>query len=163
MELKKNIEDSLNKQLNLEYFSSYLYLSMSAYFASENLEGFSHWMKIQSQEELKHAMKLFDFLANRNAKISLAEIKKPENEWNSPLNAFESALVHEQKVSLSIHELFELSRKEKDFASESLMQWYVNEQIEEENTARKLTEKLKLIGTAKSGLLMLDRELASRK
>jgi len=161
--MNKKIEKILNQQINNEYFSSYLYLSMAAFFDSMNLNGFSNWMKKQAQEELAHTMKIFDFLAQRGARVILSSISSPQIKWNSPLNAFESALAHEKKVTKQIHSIYELSKKEKDHATEILMQWFVSEQVEEEDSAGKIVEKLKMIKDSKSGLLVLDKELSARK
>ncbi len=161
--MNKKIEEILNKQFNSEYFSSYLYLSMSAYFDSLNLEGFAHWMKKQSEEEWIHAMKIFDFVHERGGKMILTEINAPETEWKSPLHAFEDALKHEKLVSSQINNIFELSKTEKDFATEVFIQWFVSEQVEEEDTAGKIVEKLKMVENSKNGLLMIDSQLAKRE
>lgn len=163
MALKNSIEKILNQQFNNEYFSSYLYLSMASYFESINLSGFSHWMRKQAEEELVHAMKLFDFVLERNGKMVLTSVKAPETKWKNPLHAFESALIHEKLVTSQINKIFELSKKEKDSATEVFIQWFVKEQVEEESTALKVIEKLKMIKGSENGLLMLDNELSARK
>ncbi|MFH1664144.1 MAG: ferritin [archaeon] len=163
MALKNSIEKILNQQFNNEYFSSYLYLSMASYFESINLSGFSHWMKKQAEEELVHALKLFDFVLERNGKMVLTSVKAPETKWKNPLHAFESALIHEKLVTSQINKIFELSKKEKDSATEVFIQWFVKEQVEEESTALKVIEKLKMVKGSEHGLLMLDNELSARK
>ncbi len=161
--MKKNIESILNKQVNNEYYSSYLYLSMAAYFESTNLSGLAHWMKKQSQEELVHTMKIFDHLVNRDARVQLMKIDAPQLKWKSPLDAFQNALKHEKLVSSQINKIFGLAKKEKEHPTEILMHWFIEEQVEEEDSANKIVEQLKLIGSSKNGLLMLDKELAKRE
>lgn len=160
--LKQRMQDALNKQINAEFEASYLYLSMSAYFESINLPGFANWMKIQAQEELTHAMKIFRFVNDRGGRVILTAISKPETEWKTPLDAFEGALAHEQKVTGMIDNLVDIATEEKDHASRSMLNWFVDEQVEEEANASEIAEKLKLIGDKGQGLLMLDRDLASR-
>lgn len=159
---KQRMQDALNKQINAEFEASYLYLSMSAYFESINLPGFANWMKIQAQEELTHAMKIFRFVNERGGRVLLTAVAKPETEWKAPLNAFEDALTHEQKVTAMIDNLVDIAMEEKDHASRSMLNWFVDEQVEEEANASEIVEKLKLIGDKGHGLLMLDRDLATR-
>jgi len=135
---------------------------MSAYFESINLPGFANWMKIQAQEELTHAMKIFRFVNERGGRVLLTAVAKPETEWKAPLNAFEDALAHEQKVTAMIDNLVDIAMEEKDHASRSMLNWFVDEQVEEEANASEIVEKLKLIGDKGHGLLMLDRDLATR-
>lgn len=160
--LKEKIQEALNKQLNAELFSSYLYLSMSAYFESINLKGFAHWMRVQTQEELVHVMKYFDFLIERGGKAILSSIESPPTEWASPLAVFEHAYQHEQKVTGLINDLVNLAISEKDHATNNFLQWFISEQIEEEASADEVVQKIKLMGDASGGLFMLDRELAQR-
>lgn len=160
--LKEKIQEALNKQLNAELFSSYLYLSMSAYFESINLKGFAHWMRVQTQEELVHVMKYFDFLIERGGKAILSSIESPPTEWASPLAVFEHAYQHEQKVTGLINDLVNLAISEKDHATNNFLQWFISEQIEEEASADEVVQKIKLMGDASAGLFMLDRELAQR-
>jgi len=159
---KQRMQDALNKQINAEFEASYLYMSMSAYFESINLPGFANWMKIQAQEELTHAMKIFRFVNERGGRVLLTAVAKPETEWKAPLNAFEDALAHEQKVTAMIDNLVDIAMEEKDHASRSMLNWFVDEQVEEEANASEIVEKLKLIGDKGHGLLMLDRDLATR-
>lgn len=163
MEINKKMADSFNEQLKEEYFSSYLYLSMAAYFDNENLPGFANWMKIQASEEFKHAMKFYKHLVERSGRIVLEQINKPQLEWASPLAAFEDAYKHEQKITSLIHNLVKLSRDEKDYAAEVFLHWFVDEQVEEEEQTRTILDNLKFIGDSKQGLIMMDRELSKRE
>ncbi len=160
--LKQKIEKSFNEQITEELFSSYLYLSMSAYFQSVNLPGFANWMRVQAQEELMHAMKFYDYINERRGRVLLKEIKTPQHEWKSPLEIFEDALKHEEYITEKINNLVDLSIKEKDHASNIFLQWFVNEQVEEEASADDIINRLKLVGDSKGGLFMLDRELGTR-
>ena len=161
--LGKKIEEAFNSQLNAELYSSYLYLSMAAYFKSINLTGFENWMKIQAQEELFHAMKFYNFIHERGGRVILKEIEKPPIEWESPLKVFEHVLAHEQKVTGLINDLVNKALEEKDHASYVFLQWFVTEQVEEESSAEEVLEKIKLIGDSTGGMFMLDRELGQRK
>jgi len=160
--LKEKVEAALNNQINEELYSSYLYLSMAAFFESQNFSGFANWMKIQSQEEYGHAMKIYNYILDRDGNVNLQKIEAPKGNWKSHLEAFEDALKHEQKVSKSIYDLVELSFSEKDHATNTFLQWFVNEQVEEESTSLKINERLKLTGDNKGALFMLDRELGMR-
>ena len=163
MEIGKKMQDAVNKQINRELYSGYMYLSMAAYFESENLKGFAHWMRKQAGEEKKHAMKFFEFVTERAGRVSLEAIEKPPHSWKSPLGAFEDALVHEQKVTQMIYGLADLAESEKDRASGSMLKWFIDEQVEEENSANEIVQKLKMIGNSGSGLVMLDKELGKRE
>ncbi len=160
--LKQKIEKSFNEQITEELFSSYLYLSMSAYFQSINLPGFANWMRVQAQEELMHAMKFYDYINERRGRVLLKEIKTPQHEWKSPLEVFEAALKHEEYITEKINNLVDISIKEKDHASNIFLQWFVNEQVEEEASADDIINRLNLVGESKGGLFMLDRELGTR-
>ena len=160
--IKEIIQDALNKQINAELYSSYLYLSMSAYFESINLKGFASWMRVQTQDELVHAMKFYDYLIERGGKVVLSSIESPPTEWPSPLAIFETAYQHEQKVTGLINELVDLAIAEKDHATNIILQWFVSEQVEEEASADEVVQKIKLMGDARGGIFMLDRELAQR-
>ena len=161
--LTKKIETALNKQINLEFYSSYLYLSMSAYFNGLNLEGFAHWMKLQAQEELMHAIKIYDFVLERDGNAVLDTIKAPPATWKTPVAACEAALKHERMNSKQFIMLMELALEGKDHASANFLQWFVDEQVEEEASASTLVEKTKLVADSGGGTYMLDRELASRQ
>jgi len=160
--IKEKIREALNQQLNAELYSSYLYLSMAAYFESINLKGFANWMRVQTQEELVHAMKFYDFIIERGGKVVLSSIEGPPTEWASPLAVFEHAYEHEQKVTGLINNLVDLSAAEQDHATSNFLQWFVAEQVEEEASADEVVQKIKLMGDASGGLFMLDRELAQR-
>jgi len=160
--IKEKIQDALNKQINAELYSSYLYLSMSAYFESINLKGCANWMRVQTQEELVHAMKFYDYLIERGGKVILSSIESPPTEWPSPLAIFEQAYQHEQKVTGLINGLVDLAIAEKDHATNNFLQWFVSEQVEEEASADEVVQKIKLMGDARGGIFMLDRELAQR-
>jgi ferritin len=155
--LKGKIQAALNKQLNAELYSSYLYLSMSAYFQSVNLPGFANWMRVQAQEELVHAMKFHDFINERGGRVLLQPVEGPPSEWSSSLDAFENAYKHEQKVTGLINDLVNLAIKEGDHATNIFLQWFVTEQVEEEASADEVVQKLKLMADARGGLFMLDR------
>ncbi len=160
--LTKEIEDALNAQLNYELLSAYIYLSMSAQFTSENLDGFAHWMSEQAKEEVGHAMKFYSFINDRQGRVALQAIDKPQFDWKSPLDAFESALEHEKSVTKRINDLVDLALKHGDHATNIFLQWFVTEQIEEESSVDEVIEQLKKMGDFKGGLYLLDRELATR-
>jgi ferritin len=163
MALSKKIQDAFNAQLNREYFSSYLYWSMAAYFDASNLKGFSQWMKVQAEEERAHAQKFYDFILSRGGEVELHAIDKPQTKWDSPLAAFDDALKHERLITRHIHELVDLGHSEKDHAAVSFLQWFVDEQVEEEDTAGEIVEKLKMIGDAKTAIFMYDGVLGRRQ
>jgi len=160
--VNREIEGALNQQLNAELYSSYLYLSMSAYFQTINLLGFANWMRIQAQEELVHAMKFYDFINERNGRVILQQVEAPPTEWSSPLDVFEGAYKHEQKVTGLINDLVNLAVGERDHATNIFLQWFVTEQVEEEASADEVVQKLKLVGDDSSGLFMLDGEMGQR-
>ncbi len=160
--LSNTMQEALNNQINAELYSSYLYLSMAAHFESEGMPGFANWMKIQAQEENAHAMKFFDFVLERGGKVRLLPIEEPPSEWDSPLAAFEAVYVHETKVTGLINDLVDKAVAEKDHATNSFLQWFVNEQVEEEASASEVVDQLRLIGDARGGLFMLNRELGAR-
>jgi ferritin len=160
--ISNKMQDAFNNQINAELYSSYLYLSMAAYFESINLPGFANWMRCQSQEEIVHAMKFYNFICERGGRVTLAAIDGPPTKWNSPLKVFEDAYAHEQKVTALINALVDLAVKQRDHASNSFLQWFVNEQVEEESSADKVVQQLNLAGENGSGLFMIDRELGTR-
>jgi ferritin len=160
--ISKNMEKALNEQINAEMYSAYLYLSMESYFRSLDLSGFANWMRVQVQEELMHAMKIYDFVDARRGRIILKSIAAPQTEWDSPLAVFEATYKHEQKVTGLINELVSLTIKEKDHATNTFLQWFVNEQVEEESSADKIIQQLKMMKNAPGGMFMLDRELGQR-
>ena len=160
--LKDKVQKVLNKQLNEELYSSYAYLSMSAHFSSQNLDGMAHWLRLQSQEEYMHAMKIFDYINQRNGKVSLLKVEPPKTGWKTPLDIFQEAYNQERDVSKSIDEIVELAFNEKDHATYAFMQWFVTEQVEEESTALKILDEVKLVGDSKNGLYLLNKELGQR-
>jgi ferritin len=161
--LSKKIENAINKQINAELWSAYLYLSMSAHFESINLGGFANWMRVQAQEELGHAMKFYHHVVERRGRVTVTAIAAPTISWKSPLNAFEDAFKHEQKVTGMINDLANMATGEKDHATISMLKWFIDEQVEEELSTDAIVQKLKMIGTNTGGLYLLDRELAQRK
>lgn len=160
--LKDRIQKALNAQMNLELSSSYLYLSMAAYFESENFNGFANWMRIQSGEEYGHAMKIFSYIHQRNGRVNLMKIDSPKNDWKDAMEIFSDTLKHEQKVTEEIGNIVDISLAEKDYATNTFLQWFVTEQVEEEATAMNILDKIKLIGDNRNGLFLLDRELGMR-
>ena len=160
--ISKKMQEALNDQVTAEFYSAYLYLAMEAYFESVNLPGFANWMRVQTQEELTHGIKIYDFLNERGGTVTLKAIDQPPSEWPSPLAVFEAAYKHEQKVTGLINELVNLAVEEKDHAANSFLQWFVDEQVEEEKSASDIVGKLKLIKDSPQGLYMLDQELAQR-
>ncbi len=160
--LTENMQKALNGQLNAELYSSYLYLSMNAYFKSVNLDGFANWMHYQAQEELEHSLKFYDFILQRAGTVQLQQIDAPPSEWSSPLAVFEATLEHEQKVTGLINGLVDVAHEERDHATNIFLQWFVSEQVEEEESVGGVLEQLKLMGDASGGLFMIDRELAKR-
>ncbi|MDA8163237.1 MAG: ferritin [Desulfobacteraceae bacterium] len=160
--IDKEIEKALNDQINAEFYSSYLYLSMAAYFESVDLVGCAQWMKAQTQEELVHAMKMYGFVAGRGGRVRLEAIKGPKKDWSSALNVFEDGLKHEQDVTGRIGSLVELALSKKDHATNIFLQWFVTEQVEEEASFNAVIQRLKLAGATPGGLFMIDRELGGR-
>ena len=161
--ISQKIEEGFNAQLNAETYSAYLYWSMAGYFESMNLNGFASWMKVQAQEEMVHATMFYDQINERQGRVKLAAIDAPETEWDSPLAAFEAAFKHEQKISGMIHDLVDLAIQEKDHPANSFLQWFVDEQVEEEASADAIVQQLKLIGSSGQALFLLDREMAQRQ
>jgi ferritin len=162
MILSKTMQDAINGQIQKEYHSSYLYLAMAAHCEASNLPGSAKWMRIQSQEELSHAMKLFDHMVDRGCRVTLQAIPQPAAEYTSALDVFEKVLAHEQSVTASIHKLYALALKENDYAAQIMLQWFVTEQVEEEKSAGEIVDQLKAIANSKNGLFMLDRNLGNR-
>ena len=161
--LNKTMILALNEQMNREFYSAYLYLSMSAYSAYVGLKGAANWFYVQYQEEMVHFDKFYHYVLSQGAIVELKAVKAPPSEFKSLLDMFEQTLKHERFITKSIHELVDLAMKEKDHASEVLLQWYVTEQVEEESQTNEIVQKLKFIGDAKGGLLILDHQLAKRK
>lgn len=160
--IDKKINDVFNQQINEEIFSSYLYLSMAAYFDSLSLSGFSHWFKMQAQEEMFHAMKFYHHIIERDGIVELKALKEPDKKWESPQKAYEAALKHEQHISACINSLMDQALDEKDYAARNLLNWFVDEQVEEEASVTEIIEKLKLTGDRGEMLYMIDKELSAR-
>ena len=160
--ISKKMEKALNEQVNAELLSAYLYLSMEAYFKSLNLNGFANWMRVQTQEEVAHGMKIYGFIDERGGRITLTAIEGPQTKWDSPLAVFKDVYKHEQKVTSLINNLVNLAIEEKDHATNTFLQWFVNEQVEEEASADQVVQQLKMMEKAPGGMFMLDRELAQR-
>ena len=161
--LSKSMEEAINRQVNRELYSAYLYLGMSAYFSSVNLAGFAKWMRIQAKEERAHAMKFYDYIVARGGKIALLDIEAPKTKWASATKVFEEVYAHEQKVTGMINTLVELATKEKDHASFEMLQWFVKEQVEEEEHASEILAKVRTIGDVPGHLFYLDHQLAKRE
>ena len=161
--ISKPIQDALNEQINFELFSAYLYLSMSAHFETQNLPGFANWMRVQYQEETAHAMKFYRYVFDRNGAVSLKAISQPATKFKAPVDIFKQVLEHEKKVTSLINKLYELALKEKDYAAQSFLQWFINEQVEEEKNAADIIAMLEMVGDSPVSLIMADRQLSARK
>lgn len=161
--LSKKITEALNEQINTELASAYVYLSMSSWADEVNLPGAASWLRIQWQEELGHATKLIEYMAERGSHVTLEAIPKPPEQFNSLLDVFEQVLQHEQDVTAAIYRIYDLALQEKDFMAQGLLQWYVNEQVEEENQPAEIISMLKVAGESGSGLLLVDRRLGERQ
>jgi ferritin len=160
--ISETVQNAINEQINKELFSSYLYLSMSAYFAEKNLPGFVTWLRVQVEEERGHAMKLYDYLVDRGGRVMLHAIDTPRSEWKSSLDVFKEVQSHEAKVTTSINALYELALKEKDYPTQILLQWFITEQVEEEKNAAEIVQQLELIDAHGTAVLMLDHQLGKR-
>lgn len=160
--VSKKLEKAINEQINAEFWSAYLYLSMSAHFSNEGLPGVANWFRIQFQEEQDHALKFMNYLISKGNKVELKPIEKVATSWKSVLNAFEDTLKHEKVVTGLINNLVALARSENDYATENMLQWFVNEQVEEEETAQGMIDALKLIGDNGFGIYTMDKELGQR-
>lgn len=161
--LSKKLEEALNKQVNAEFWSAQTYLSMSAHFAATGRPGFANWFKIQFQEENAHAMKIFDYINSRSGKAVVAPIDAVQQSWESPLDAFKTSLKQEKNVTALINDLVTLAIAEKDYATVSMLQWFVDEQVEEEESAQDIIDALESIKDNGFGIYTLDKELKARK
>jgi len=160
--INKAMQDAMNEQINKEMFSSYLYLSMAAYFEDKNLPGFANWMRVQADEEREHAMKFYDFILERGGRVQLKAIEAPKTDWDSNLEVAEEVAAHEAKVTASINDLYELALKEKDYPAQVILQWFITEQVEDESSAAQIVADLKLIEERGTAVLMLDKQLGKR-
>ena len=156
------VQNAFNEQIKNELFSGYLYLSMSAHFDHANFPGFAHWMRLQAQEELAHAMRLFDYVLRRGGRVELHGIDAPTTDFGGPLSLFESVLEHERAVTGTIHGLFELSGEEGDWAAQQELQWFIAEQVEEEGSASTARDQVRMAGEDQAALLMLDQQFGRR-
>ena len=162
MRITAPMQKALNDQINKEFGASYLYLSMAAYFAEKNFNGFASWMRIQAAEEGKHALKIFQYVEDRGGRVTLLGIDRPPPDFPSPIAAFEHARDHEAKVSMGINQLYEMAATDRDWATQAILQWFITEQVEEEKTSTEIVDTLRMIGDNASGLYMFDKELGKR-
>jgi len=160
--ISKKLEQAINKQINAEIYSSYLYESMAAYYESINLKGFAHWMYVQALEEKTHAKRFFNYVCDRGGRVTLTSIAAPPVKWDSPTEPFGDAYKHEQKVTGLINNIANISIEEKDHLTTNMLQWFINEQVEEEASALDVYQKLKLLKGRGDGLFILDKDLAVR-
>ena len=160
--LSNKIEEALNEQVNAEFWSAYLYLSMACHFEAEGLTGIANWFRIQFQEEQAHAQIFMNYINARGGRVQLMPVAEVPTKWDSPLAAYRDTLAHENKVSALINNLYAMAEAEHDYATRTALGWFISEQVEEEETARELIDKLQLIGDNGYGLYMLDKELATR-
>ncbi len=158
----QRMQEAMNEQVMHETFSAYLYASMAAYFHAKGLDGMAQWMKAQAQEELGHALRFFNHINERGGRVELLAIEKPQAEWDSPLAAFKAALEHEKFITGRIDELVKIAREENDNAADIMLQWFVTEQVEEEDSVSKVIDMLEIAGEKGPGLLLADRELGQR-
>ncbi len=161
--LNENVEKAFNTQINAELYSEYLYLSMYAYFKNANLNGFANWMSVQVQEERVHAMGMIDYVLRRGGKVKLDTIEKPQTEWSCPLDVFKTGIVHEQLVTSKINELAKIAQDNNDRAASIFLNWYINEQVEEEESFSDILHQLEMIQDTPAALLVLDKELMTRQ
>ena len=160
--INKKMFDAMNEQIKNELESSYLYLSMVAYFHSQNLDGMAHWMRCQVHEETIHAMKFLDHIINRGGKVVLLDLKQLKLTWKSPLEVWKDAYAHEQFITAKIHNLIKVAREENDYTAEPMLAWFANEQIEEESNTDRAVRQIEMVGDSKEGIFMLDREMGTR-
>ena len=162
MKISDAMTAAINDQIKAEYDSAYIYLAMSAYFKNAGLDGMAHWMHKQYHEEVEHAEKFIDYLYERGARVIIPDVAKPKDSYSDALDAFKTAYAHEQYVTSRIYKLVDLAIAEKDYATQSMLQWFVDEQMEEEDNTGSILSKLEFLGTDKHGIYTVDRELSSR-
>ena len=160
--LNKKVQKALNDQINAELYSAYLYLAMSNWFVLENLPGMANWLKVQAEEELSHAMRIYNFVQDRNSQVVLEKIEGPPLKWSSPVAAFEAAYQHEQKITGMINDIVDAALAERDHATVSFLNWFVDEQVEEEASALEVVDKLKMVEGHAGSMFMVDKELGQR-
>ena len=161
--LSKKLLDALNEQIRKELHSAYVYLGMAAYLEAENLPGMAKWMRVQSEEEVGHAMKIFDFVLERGATVTLETVEAVPTQYESPAAAFQAALEHERKITASINALYELALAEKDYPTQLMLQWFIEEQVEEENNVGRAADMVAKAQGHPPILLMVDHQLGSRE
>jgi ferritin len=160
--INARVRDIMNEQIKNELESQYIYLSMVAYFHEQNLDGMAHWMRVQAHEETIHAMKFFDHIIDRGGQVELLDMKQLKKTWSSPLEAWKDAYAHEQFITSKIHAILKVVREESDFSAEPMLNWFVNEQIEEEKNTSGIAIQLERVGASKDGLYLMDKELLAR-
>lgn len=160
--MDETVRQLLNDQIAHEFHAAYLYLGMAAHFEHQNYEGFAQWFRLQAKEEVGHAMKLFDYMVERGEKVELNEIGKPPKEFGTPQEAFRSALEHERKVTSLINRIYEASQKANDYPTQIMLQWFIEEQVEEEDVTGSAVDQLEMAGDNRAALLMMDAKFGSR-
>lgn len=160
--ISEKMQQELNEQVNKEFYSAYMYLAMSAYCNTIGLPGFSHWMRMQYEEESLHVTKMYDYILDQGGQIHLKMIEEPSKEFGTPIEIFEKTLEHEQFVTKAIHNLMSLAVEERDYATQTFLQWYVTEQVEEESNVNDILSPLRMVGNDKGGLMMIDQKLNGR-
>ncbi len=160
--IKQKVLDAINDQIQAEFQSAYIYLALSGWCETENLPGMAHWMRMQWEEEIEHGMKFYRHIISRDGEVELKELEKPDVDIDDPADAFQQALEHEQYITKRIHEMYDLAREENDYPLQTLLNWFIDEQVEEEEAVTEILDRIKLIGDDGGGLYMLDRELAQR-
>lgn len=160
--LTQTLQDALNEQIKNEFYSAHVYLSMSSWFEDKALPGFAKWMRVQYSEELTHGLKIFDFINDRDGRALVHGFDAPPAQWKSPLDVFENSYAHEQKVTAMINNLYALAVKENDYPTIVLLQWFINEQVEEEKNAKLIVDQLRMADDSPTALLLLDREMGAR-
>jgi ferritin len=161
--ISEKMQERLNKAIKLEFDSSYLYLSMAAYCESVALDGFARWMQAQASEEWGHGMKIYEYLNDQQARVNLHGLEEPKREWSSIVDVFEDTLAHEKKVTAAYHDLMDYAEEKKDYATKSFLQWFINEQVEEESTAAGILDKLRMVKDRPQGILYMDSHVGKRQ
>ncbi|MCO4782599.1 MAG: ferritin [Candidatus Cloacimonetes bacterium] len=161
--LSESMLKAINEQLNFELFSANVYLSMSAYFKRNALNGFAHWMSLQAQEEFEHAMKIFNYICNKGGKVEISAMDAPTSEWNGPLDVMQYTLIHEQEVTSRINNLFKVAHESNDHSTSVFFHWFIEEQVQEEAEVSEIIDKLVLVGDSSQGIFMIDDKLGLRK
>lgn len=163
MKISKKMQDAINVQMKNEYDNAFLYLSIASWFEQKSLKGFAHWNFIQYQEEQEHALKFYNYLLERQGEAVVDAVAKPQKDWNSVVDVFKDILAKEKETTENIYKLYEIALEEKDYTTQGFLKWYLDEQVEEEDNASTILEKLEMIGDSKSALVLLDKELGERK